>query len=420
MTSTRPRKTDPVAVCAARGVDLDLARDALFRLLVSLIAEHLGRARKRAVDPAEWTRWDLKTTIDEDGIGVDSLGRLDLIARVNEFFHMYEVGSEDYLVVRRTLGDWVEIVEATLERKFKSLTFQTSGSTGEPKKVRHSVARLVEEIEAFGAVFERPTRIIACPPAHHVYGFLFTILAPRLWGAEVLDARAAAPSVLRRATSGDLVVATPFHWDLLMRGLGGARAPAGVRGVVSGAPTPPELWRAIETAGVERLVEIYGSTETAGVGWRDAADAPFRLLPIWRRLSAAEDPNDLLVRTRPPEDLAPTPDQLSWRSEDEFRPVGRRDGAVQIGGVNVFPAKVRARIEELDVVAECAVRKTDDHADARLKAFVVLADPLTEALATEALEAHCRARLAAAERPIAFTFGAALPRNEMGKLRDWS
>lgn len=420
MTFSRPPKTDMVVNNVVRGVKLDLARDALFRLLVSLIAEHIGRARKRAVDPAEWSRWDLKTTIDEDGIGVDSLGRLDLIARLNEFFHMYEVGSEDYLVVRRTLADWVEIVEATLERKFESLTFQTSGSTGAPKKVRHSVSRLVEEIEAFGAVFERPKRIIACPPAHHVYGFLFTILAPRLWDVEVLDARAGAPSLLRRARLGDLVVATPFHWDLLMRGLGGARVPDGVHGVVSGAPTPPDLWRSITAAGVERLVEIYGATETAGVGWRAEADAPFRLLPIWRRLSGPAAADDLLVRTRPPEDLAPAPDQLAWVCEDQFRPVGRRDGAVQIGGVNVFPAKVRARIEELDLVAECAVRKTDDRADARLKAFIVLAEPLSETLAVDALEAHCRARLASAERPISFSFGPALPRNEMGKLRDWS
>lgn len=372
----------------------------LLRLVTALIADELGRSRGRAVDVAEWAAWTPQTRIDEDGVGADSLARLDIVGRVNEFFHLHEVGSEDYLVVRRSIGEWVEIVRQSLAIKSERITFRTGGSTGDPKPVTHETAHLAREIEAIAALAPNTRRVLSLVPPHHIYGFLWTVLLPAKLGVEAIDLRAAAASAAKRmAQADDLIVATPFLWAHVLKA-GVPSAP----GVASGAPMPTDLWRSIEAAGLPRLIEIYGSSETAGIGWREAPDAPFTLLPHWLR------DGDALVSGGVSYE---PPDHLAWDGERRLRPQGRRDGAVQVGGVNVYPARVRDLLLTHEAVADCAVRL--DPSAGRLKAFVVPRRALAEA----DLEAFIRAKLPAPERPARWRLGPALPRDAMGKLSDW-
>ncbi len=391
-----------------------LRRGEIDRLVVSLVADELGRARKRAVDLGVWAGWGPETKIDEDGIGVDSLGRLDLAARVNEFFHLHESGVEDYLLVRRTLGDWSEIVEAGLERAAERLTFRSSGTTGAPKPTTHLVARLAAEVDAVWARIGPRARIIAWTPPHHIYGFLFSALAPARFELELVDARVKPPS-LRGARAGDLVVAAPFHWERLLRDA--PTPPENLVGLTAAAPAPAALWERASASGL-RLIELYGSSETAGVGARESGTAPFELLPGWRRSA-----NAALLRDGG-EEVAP-PDRLDWNDAARFRPAGRRDGVVQVAGVNVDPAVVREVLLAHGAVADAAVRLDEaGGADARLKAFIVPKDaqlePAALAAIREALTRHCADSLDAPARPARFDIGAALPRSALGKLTDWA
>ena len=386
-----------------------IPREGLGRLVVALLADELGRIRGRAVEPAEWRGWTEATPIDEDGVGADSLSRLELAARLNAFFHMHEVGAEDYLLVRRSLGDWTDIVGQSLALKAERLTFQTSGTTGTPKRVTHRLADLHAEVVAQAGLWPQARRVVALTPPHHIYGFLVGVLGPAVWGVPVLDARGLSPAqVLRAVQDGDLIAATPFLWDILLRT--GAPLPGGAIGLTSTAPAPETLWAETQARGLGRLVELYGSSETAGLGWRAAGDAPFT--PLGHLL---RDGEGRLLRATDRSVLDP-PDRLTWR-EDGFRPAGRLDGAVQVGGVNVFPETVRAVLAEHPAVADCAVRL--DTAAGRLKGFVVPREATDEATLAETLRRHCAARLSAPERPTRFTFGHALPRTEIGKLRDW-
>lgn len=386
-----------------------IPRDGLGRLVAALIADELGRIRGRTVEPAEWRGWTDATPVDEDGMGADSLSRLELAARVNAFFHMHEVGAEDYLLVRRTLGDWTEIVGQSLALKADHLTFQTSGTTGTPRCAIHRLRDLLDEVAAQAALWPGVRRVVALTPPHHIYGFLLGVLGPATWGLPVLDARGLSPAqVARTLGDGDLIAATPFLWDILLRS--GAPLPGGAVGLTSTAPAPAALWTDTAGRGLGRLVELYGSSETAGVGWRDAGDAPFTLLGHLLR-----DGDGGLRRAADRSRLDP-PDRLDWCG-DGFRPQGRHDGAVQVGGVNVFPDRVREVLAAHPAVAACAVRL--DTAAGRLKSFIVPREAADEAALAETLRHHCTARLSAPERPTRFTFGPALPRTEIGKLRDW-
>jgi acyl-coenzyme A synthetase/AMP-(fatty) acid ligase len=110
---------------------------------------------------------------------------------------------------------------------------------------------------------------------------------------------------------------------------------------------------------------------------------------------------------------------LEWNPDGRFCVRGRRDEAVQVGGINVFPARVRKVLLEHPGVADAGVRLMTPEEGARLKAFVVAAPGVDcEALRTE-LERWVVNRLTVAERPKSLVFGARLPVNEQGKLADW-
>lgn len=385
-------------------------REALARLVTALLADELGRLRGRTVAPAEWRGWTDKTPIDEDGLGADSLARLELAARLNAFFHMHEVGAEDWLLVRRTLGDWTDIVAESVGHRFNALTFQTSGSTGTPKSVTHPVAALRDEVAAQARLWPQARRVVTLVPPHHIYGFLVSVLGPSVWDIPVLDVRDRSPAqVLRELGDGDLVAATPFLWQLLIKS--GGTLPTGAVGLTSTAPAPAALWQDTRDRGLGKLIELYGSSETAGIGWRCDGDAPFTLLDHLLRDGEGR------IRRQGDRMILDPQDSLAW-SDGGFRPAGRIDGAVQVGGVNVWPERVRGAIIEHPAVADCAVRL--DPVTGRLKAFVVPSRPSTaEAALAEALTSFCAASLTAPERPVRFSFGAALPRTDIGKPCDW-
>jgi Acyl-CoA synthetases (AMP-forming)/AMP-acid ligases II len=236
----------------------------------------------------------------------------------------------------------------------------------------------------------------ACRPITST-GSLWGVLAPALVGRTVVDLAGRTPEgLLRAAQGGDVLLATPFLWARL--GQAGPELPQGVAGVTSGAPSDKDTWAASRALGLIRLTEVYGASETGGVGMRTAEDAPFALMPDIRR--QAQD----LWRPGAPAPL-PLQDDLAWISPTDFTVQGRKDHMVQVGGINVSPTAVARALEDSGLAQEAAVRLEGD----RLKAFVVPASPAPADLETALRQAV--AHMPAPARPTRFTFGAALPRS---------
>jgi len=385
------------------------------RIVTALIVDEIARTTRRQISASAVASWTDNTTIDEDGVGVDSLMRLDCALHVNEFFHLHEVGSEDYLLVRRKLGDWVEVVQATLKIRFAAVTFRTSGSTGLPSKCTQLLSDLdAENIATIGVVGDR-RRVATLVPPHHIYGFLHTVRLPLHLGADTVDLGLSGPgSWAGLIAPGDLVVATPHLWSLLVEA--GRRLPDDVVGVTSTAPMPAALAEQVLALGATRLIEIYGSSETAGIGWRDDPSSPFRLFDFWR---VAEQGRALARDGAAPISLN---DVVTWDSARLLRVGPRKDGMVQVAGTNVNPTDVSRRLRQHESVVDCVVRaqRNADPARARLEAFIVTrtAVPDEPALAKD-LAKWCSKTFNPAERPVAFKFGTSMPRDAIGKPTLW-
>lgn len=383
---------------------------AAFRLVRDLVAAELQRLRPARTP--DWSSWTAATPLDDrpGGLGCDSLELITIATAVARGYGLDRAGIDDYLLARRTLGDWAALIGEARKGDDSEIIFFTSGSTGAPKAVPHRLDDLRAEMAHFLDRYGAPDRILAAVPAHHIYGFLFTVLAPAMAGAPVIDIRHSLPAGIGgKAEAGDWIVGHPVFWAAARTATPAPDALA----LSSTGPLPPDTATALGDAGW-RGVEIYGSTETAGVGVRAFGAARFDLLPLWTR--AGED----MLRHRDSERTEPPPDLLDWVDDGAFRVRGRRDGAVQVGGHNVFPDKVRACLLEHDAVADAAVRLMRPDEGDRLKACIVPATPDTDAgQLRAALESWTAARLTPPEQPRAWRFGPALPRTAMGKPADW-
>ncbi len=393
--------------------------DALHRFLVDLVGAEAKRLRPGGIVPPG--PWAPDTRLDEAGLGFDSLERLQLGAALCEALHLHESGLEDYLLAQGGLDGWCALSAEALRRFSATLTFRTSGSTGVPKSCPHPLAELEREADALAALLApqaEGARVLAAVPCHHIYGFLFTVLLPRrLGGLPVLDLRQHAPgAVPRTARPGDVVVGHPAFWAAVARAAPGW--PPGVTGVTSTAPCPADTATALRAAGLHRLLQIHGSSETAGLGWRDAPDAPYTLLPHWQRGDG--DGVQRLPTTGGLPAAADIPDRLDWLDRRRYRVCGRQDGAVQVGGTNVFPARVREVLGRHADVADAAVRLMLPAEGTRLKAFIVPqhADADPDALRAS-LDAFAALHLSVPERPRSYSFGPLLPVGPMGKAADW-
>jgi 4-coumarate--CoA ligase (photoactive yellow protein activation family) len=227
------------------------------------------------------------------------------------------------------------------------------------------------------------------------------VIAPNLQRVPLLDARTRTPDELSEMlTFGDLVVATPTLWRYLAETL--PEVPSNVVAVSFGETLTPDLAQKLRQRGLGALRELYGSTETGVVAWRDSQSEPFVLFDHWDR------DGDALIRRRPDGRTARLilMDEVEWEGKRGFRLGPRRDGAVQIGAVNVFPGQIGEIIAEHPGVVGCEVRLSRrPGALDRLIADITVAeglDPDEEMAWT--IDEWCRARLHPAERPRIYRF----------------
>ncbi len=377
----------------AQRIDNSVAR--FERVVASLLASELHASRRDGFERGERVRWGSDTPVSGGEIGVDSLELIGVATAISDFFGLHQIGIEDRLLVDRTIGGWGKLVVEAIDNGCETLAFRTSGTSGEPKRIEHDLGALRAEARFFADRFAGVERVVALVPAHHLYGFVHTVLVPEALDVEVVDKEfALRTGVVRGLRAGDLVVATPFVWEEL-RTLG-IEIPAGVRGVSSGAPIDEQTWRGVLALGLDELTDVYGSTEAGAIGCRTEAGGRFTPVDEEKARASAQD-------------------ALEWDGDGTFVVTGRADDCVQVGGVNVSRSLVAGTIREHVDVSQCVTGLDGDGADARLCAHVVPVGGVDRAALVDALRAHARESLPAPARPAVYVVVDALETSAMGK-----
>lgn len=383
----------------------------LGRAVVRRIACALVRAeatRLRGVDglPLPTGDWSDEIRLDERGLDLDSLERLGALGTLAESFRLAE--NRLPATPPACVGDWLDWIADGFHPETGLIAVRTSGSTGVPKLCLHDVSELLAEAQHLATRVPGRGRVVALVPAHHLYGIVWTVLLPAALGVDAVDRTLGSPLGLE---PGDLVVAVPDQWRAIVRL--GLAVPDDCIAVSSAGTMDADLASDLLRVGFRRVVDVYGSSETGAIAIREAPDPSYELLPRWDLVVRGDD---WFLQDRKG-CLLPLPDHIEHLGERRLRPTARRDGAVKIGGRNVWPERVAGVLRETVGVAEVAVRLG---AQGRLKAFVVPLHDVDVALLLLALETAAFEGLEPAERPRSYRFGSSLPRNMMGKLADWN
>jgi 4-coumarate--CoA ligase (photoactive yellow protein activation family) len=248
------------------------------------------------------------------------------------------------------------------------------------------------------------------------------------------------PTVLQQYHStNSLLIGFPDYWRTLTQF--GIPLSENWVATSSTAPCPPELAHALSDLGLTHLIQIYGSSETGAIGWREHPEGAYTLLPHWQaRWATAEQGNPIqtppthLIWQQPKqieselrqpaaeerENQYPIPDKLQWQNERSFTIGARLDNAVQVGGLNVYPTHIAKLLTHIDGIDAATVRLMRPDEGTRLKAFVVSQIPRQEYHALQQrIDQFCTEHLQPMERPKDIQIGNALPKSSLGKLVDW-
>lgn len=325
-----------------------LLRDAEVELLLrSMLAQQCSRLRSTFVPMLA----DSPGHLGEAPWDLDSLAVTEAARSVGRFFCLEHAGLEDQLLRYPDLRSWREIVLDSRSCWDEGFRFTTSGTTGAPKEVFHAVGDLWNEAEWLAELFAGVRQIHAFVRLHHIYGFLYAILLPRAMGLKCRVHEAAPGREFWSTPPGSLLVGTPAYYSRLVDVPG--RAAPGCLATSSTEPLPPRLYSLLRERGIERICEIYGSSETLGVGYRWAPEDPFRR---FGRLK--------------PGALNELQDHLEWLDGSHFRVAGRRDARVKHRGALIDLGDYVARLRSLDGVQDAQVMLQDG----ALVAYIEAAD----------------------------------------------
>ncbi len=308
---------------------------------------------------------------------------------------------------------WIEQATRAYQKN-RAIYLSTSGSTGVPKLCLHTQAMMEIEARSVGSHLQQAKRLITLTPRQHLYGLSFAVFFPFVYHTVTLPLPPLPvqpwASLLR---AGDVLAGFPLFWEYFLKA--GNTFPPGVTAVTATAPCPKGLFARLRQAGAERVVELYGASETGGIGVRYNEEDPFQINDFWEVSLEKSVP---LIRRQGPGGWVPFPDEVQFVPPRGIFPLKRTDAVVQVAGVNVSLKAVENVLRQHPAVKDCRVRLMRPEEGKRLKAFIV---PHRKDAEKDLPDIRCylTKHLSSHELPRSFTFGEQLPLNTLGKDSDW-
>ncbi|MCY9821078.1 AMP-binding protein [Aeromonas media] len=264
---------------------------------------------------------------------------------------------------------------AALPPECLALTLFSSGSTGEPKAIPKAWPQLEAELRVQMALWgERlaDTRVLASVSHQHIYGLLFRILLPLALGRPFDRRTIDYPEQLALQTAPWCLIASPAF----LSRLDPAIPAAGCRLIVSsGGPLQPGDAHQAKLLLGQLPVEIFGSSETGGIGWRQRhqVQTPWTALPgVEVRVGPEQG---LLLRSPflPTAEWFACADRIALH-EGGFELLGRQDRVVKLEEKRISLDEVEARLQALAEVEAAAVLPLQQGQRQILGAVLVLSE----------------------------------------------
>ena len=356
--------------------------------------------------------------------------------------------------------------EEPVDQSFGGPMFYTSGTTGNPKGVRGSLASMPAGADpaiwqligaGFANLVEGTGRTVLCGPVYHSAQWAYSFLPMIVGSATVMQHKYDSAGVLQLI---DQYVATNVHLvptqmkrlvdlpDDVKQSFDGSSLQLVLHGA---APCSPRVKQAMIDWWGPKISEYYGSTEGSVITmidseeWMAKGGSVGKPLPNMEIIVIADDghrcgPNEsgtLYFRNamgtdfeyhNAPEKTASvhlepgvfTTGDVGYLDDDGYLWLSdRKIDMIISGGVNIYPAEIEGVLGGHTLVADVAVIgvPNEDFGE-EVKAVVVAAEGVEaddELRAT--LSAYCRENLAGFKVPRSYDFVVELPRTGTGKIQ---
>jgi acyl-coenzyme A synthetase/AMP-(fatty) acid ligase len=239
------------------------------------------------------------------------------------------------------------------------VTFFTSGSTGERKRIDKSMAQLEREIAVLDSLWGAllgDSRVLRMVSHQHIFGMTFGILWPVAAGRPfAAESHIAWESLFAQLGSPATLIVSPAQ----LSRLGGldpvppAHRPNAV--ITAGAPLARAAAQEAEGLLGGLPIEIFGSTETGAFAWRrqDRAGVPWQALPGVAFARFADGTLGLRSPFLATDDLHRSGDIVAL-VDGGFVFEGRGDRIVKIEGKRVSLAEIEGDLMRLPCVFDAA------------------------------------------------------------------
>jgi acyl-coenzyme A synthetase/AMP-(fatty) acid ligase len=267
-----------------------------------------------------------------------------------------------------------------LNGDFVGLVLFTSGSTGAPQAIPKTLFQMSRELATLEAQFGEPlgaVDVITTVSHQHIYGLLFNVLWPLAAGRPINARSFYFPQEITAAlTERDgLLVSSPAHLKRLPAHPAGALIANRLRAVFSsGGPLSFDV-----ACDVKRWlglvpIEIYGSSETGGIAWRqqhtrmDEAWTPMR--GVTCRIDSEQGVLEVRSPHLPKEDWFRTADRASFVKDNRFLIKGRVDRIVKIEEKRISLTSIERQLTGSPMVADARIVLLEGRRQ-RIAAFIV-------------------------------------------------
>jgi acyl-coenzyme A synthetase/AMP-(fatty) acid ligase/uncharacterized membrane protein/3-hydroxymyristoyl/3-hydroxydecanoyl-(acyl carrier protein) dehydratase len=279
-----------------------------------------------------------------------------------------DAGECSATMIQDVLAGEASAVENAREIKFgkfdkskAEMVMYTSGTTGEPKAVYKLFLQFENELFELVKVFGNDwvnRKVYSTVNHHHIYGLLFTALLPIATGLPFRRHRIDFPTELANFAGDAAVIASsPAFLKRLSAETDKAiafKCPPIIYS--SGGPLPEDVARkACELTGFWTM-EIYGSTETGGIAYRQSKNGP-----VWKpfevcKMSVAENgclniKSSYILEA----DGFTTGDLVELYDDGRFLLKGRSDSIVKIEEKRISLPEVENRLKQTGLVQDVRV-----------------------------------------------------------------
>jgi len=314
-----------------------------------------------------------------------------------------------------------------LNRQDIAMVIFTSGSSGEPSEVAIRLGQLETEAAALETQFGHLVQgcSFASTVSHqHLYGLTFSLLWPLLYKREFPCQRVhyldELPSVFEN-NKKTILVSTPSHLSRLPPNVDKNSIHRSSQIVISStaALSAQDSATARDYFQAE-IIEIYGSSETGAIAWRNQAKQA-----LWTPLPGVEISNDNeQFKIKSPHsfeaDWQSVNDRIELAKANKFKLIGRSDRVAKVEGIRVSLNAIESRICELDSITRAKVISINSTgglgAAIEIKPSVILNSQSRRALA-EQIKKHLLKEFVLPVIPKKWRFMERLPEDKQGKVR---